>query len=904
MSESEETSGFVPPAIEELSEGLPGYEFIDLLACGGMGAVYRARQTSLDRMVAIKILPPELAVDETFRKSFEAEGKAMAKVSHSNLVGVFNLGEVNDMLYLVMEFVEGSTLYESKGDAVIDPETAVTLIRSVASGLAEAHRHELVHRDIKPANIFINHDLVPKLGDFGLAVPDSDIESGLMMGTPAYLAPEVLENPSSASFASDTFALGVILYEMLTGRSIERGDEMDLSLVPNLGDLPKIVRKAVNPMPLLRYQCADSLEEDLRDWLRKPRNAGLAVNPGAQVLQRSMAPTVINESGGGGGLLIALVVLVLVGGGAWFALGGKDDTDESTADSTELGPGDGADLSKVPGVGELKSLEELKAEQKSAVEELSARVAEERKKIREEFIKAAGEEGLAVISLLAGVTDELPRHFLSDEVKISEELYAQLQNFASSRQRETDHRFDREISTLHREAVKNLRSAKVEFPVEASQYWERWLEWLGLTRSQTMHESLAGMWRYSSSEGSFQLHLSSTGKEVMVIGEQREEGDELVEVDETGEISLQCAGDTTFDFPWKLRRQGDRLEGVDVNGEKKVLRLARFNYADLIKARDQPGPVGEQPVKMDEVQPDIPEPEVELFQDPQVSLLTKKYHKALLEKIEDLEKGYLRVLEASLATYQEKDDEVVVEQIENELERVRSLNWKKGFMQLSLMKPAGKVPSELRKHQEVFQMEFKKRFDPLQRTYRVSLEKMMRERKAKRNNQLGDIEKALKMLKIPEGSVYARYVKIEALEDEGVGHATIAMVEIIDFQGEDLPRQYFSDAKASSYEDNGDGGKSRPPGNAIDGDPKTIWHSKWKDPRAPFPHWLSFDLGKEHLIKGFRIVPRHYQEGRVTDIIKWRFYVSSDRQNWTVVATGNFSKGNHTKKHIGFAETK
>ena len=94
----------------------------------------------------------------------------MARLSHSNLVGIYDFGEISDMLYLVMEFVEGSDLHESKGDSAIDAEVAVTLIRSVASGLAESHRMGLVHRDIKPANILINTDLVPKLGDFGLAI--------------------------------------------------------------------------------------------------------------------------------------------------------------------------------------------------------------------------------------------------------------------------------------------------------------------------------------------------------------------------------------------------------------------------------------------------------------------------------------------------------------------------------------------------------------------------------------------------------------------------------------------------------------------------------------------------------------------------------------------------------------
>jgi len=360
MSENEGGSGFIPPDIEELSAGLPGYEFIDLLACGGMGAVYRARQTSLDRIVAIKILPPELAVDETFRHSFEAEGKAMAKVSHSNLVGVFNLGEVSDMLYLVMEFVEGSTLYKSKGTSAIDPETAVALIRSVASGLAEAHRHDLVHRDIKPANIFINQDLVPKLGDFGLAVPDSDIGSGLMMGTPAYLAPEVLGNPMSASFASDTYALGVILYEMLTGRMIERGDELDLNLTPNLGDLPTIVRKSLNPQPLLRYQDAGALEAALEEWMNKPQGPNFAVNVAARVPRPSFQADVAEESGGNGGLFFGLVALMIVGGISWLIFGGKGETEEerdSPSGQPTLVVDDPPDSGEKPEVTTMPTLE-------------------------------------------------------------------------------------------------------------------------------------------------------------------------------------------------------------------------------------------------------------------------------------------------------------------------------------------------------------------------------------------------------------------------------------------------------------------------------------------------------------------------------------------------------------------
>ncbi len=117
----------------------------------------------------------------------------------------------------------------------IDAEVAIGLVKSVARGLGEAHSHGIVHRDIKPANILITPELVPKLGDFGLAVPDSDVGSGLVMGTPGFLAPEVMDDPMAAGFSSDTFALGVILYELLTGQSVEGGVAVDMDL-----DLDKI----------------------------------------------------------------------------------------------------------------------------------------------------------------------------------------------------------------------------------------------------------------------------------------------------------------------------------------------------------------------------------------------------------------------------------------------------------------------------------------------------------------------------------------------------------------------------------------------------------------------------------------------------------------------------------------
>ena len=525
MSESDGVSGFTPPTIEDLNQWLPTYEFIDLIACGGMGAVYRARHISLDRVVAIKILPPELSVNDDFRKSFEAEGKAMAKLTHSNLVGVYDFGEISDMLFLAIEFVDGSNLFKSKGDSAIDPETAVTLIHSVAKGLGAAHRIGLVHRDIKPANILINTELVPKLGDFGLAVPDSDIESGLMMGTPAYLAPEVMEDPTSASFASDTYALGVILYEMLTGDSIEGGDVLNHARIPVVGTLPKIVRKALDPKPLLRYQDGNALADSLDEWLRKPKSSGLAINPAGPRIQASAALVVSEESEGGNGLLFALAALVIVGAITWFVFkpdsGTPDSAENNSADSITVEPDKLRSDQEVAKTEQGKSFEELRSNQKASLQELSTQISAELSQNHRDFLEASGEEGEAFLSAIQSDSISLPRYLFEDETWISEELLPHLQKFAISRQAEIAQKFRMKISTLHRNALEELRATEETHPEDIHSSWEDWSEWLGLSPLEVMHQPLEGHWRISQANIEINLYVTATGKLMLVEGQDQ-----------------------------------------------------------------------------------------------------------------------------------------------------------------------------------------------------------------------------------------------------------------------------------------------------------------------------------------------------------------------------------------------
>ncbi len=193
--------GWEPPTPEELQEMLPQYEITFLIGRGGMGAVYRGMQVTLDRAVAIKILPPGLdETDATFSERFRNEAVAMAKLNHPGLVSVYDFGSTsNGMLYIVMEFVDGTDVAQMMAaQGRLPAEHAMAITAHVCDALKYAHERGIVHRDIKPANIMVGYDGVVKVADFGLAKMSQGGESvgitqsGLAMGTMHYIAPEAL----------------------------------------------------------------------------------------------------------------------------------------------------------------------------------------------------------------------------------------------------------------------------------------------------------------------------------------------------------------------------------------------------------------------------------------------------------------------------------------------------------------------------------------------------------------------------------------------------------------------------------------------------------------------------------------------------------------------------------------
>ncbi len=265
MSDSHHQEGFLAPEPAELNELFPGYQIEGLIATGGMGAVYCAVQKSLDRTVALKILPHEFSNDAAFCEGFEAEAKAMARLNHPNLIGVYDFGEVNGMLYIIMEYVPGKSIYHSAHGQAIDPTEVIRLVSGVCSGLAHAHENGIIHRDIKPSNILLDLNAQPKIGDFGLARPmERQIQEGEeIFGTPHYTAPEVVDHPHSVDYRADIFSVGVLLHELLTGR-LPADDPRPPSAISRCDSrFDAIVRKATHPTPSSRYSNAGEMAKDL-----------------------------------------------------------------------------------------------------------------------------------------------------------------------------------------------------------------------------------------------------------------------------------------------------------------------------------------------------------------------------------------------------------------------------------------------------------------------------------------------------------------------------------------------------------------------------------------------------------------------------------------------------------------
>lgn len=334
-----------PPSAEALQRELANYEVLSLLGHGGMGAVYKGRQTVLDRLVAIKILPPGLEADDegaNFAERFKNEARSMAKLSHPGIVGVHDFGETNDgLLYFVMEFVEGHDVTKMIAQTgALPPENAVAITAHVCDALQYAHERGIIHRDIKPANVMVSYEGTVKVADFGLAKMTAGGEtagltrSGMALGTMHFMAPEALVMGMEVDHRADLYAVGVMLYNMLTGKVPHGAFEMPSVKMPGLDPrFDAIILKAMKEDPDQRYQSAAEMRAALDTLLTQPvvkveaeATEAPAALPTRARPQRSAAaqphrppqPKPKPPSSSGWLVPAALVILALGAGAYWF----------------------------------------------------------------------------------------------------------------------------------------------------------------------------------------------------------------------------------------------------------------------------------------------------------------------------------------------------------------------------------------------------------------------------------------------------------------------------------------------------------------------------------------------------------------------------------------------------------
>ena len=266
---------WTPPSVEELAPLFPGYEIQALLGRGGMGAVYRARQPALDRLVAIKVLPLEISVDEEVAARFRREARALARLQHPHIIAVHEFGTTTEgHLFFVMEYVEGTDLAALLRGGRLDVAQALEIVRQVCAALQYAHAHGVIHRDIKPANVLVDGAGQVKVGDFGLAklaqVEDAldETRPATVLGTPDYTAPEQWRG--RADHRADIYSLGVMFYEMLTGEVPHGVFDPPSKKAPVDARLDPVVLRAMQEAPERRYQQVGELRDDV-DRVDRPR---------------------------------------------------------------------------------------------------------------------------------------------------------------------------------------------------------------------------------------------------------------------------------------------------------------------------------------------------------------------------------------------------------------------------------------------------------------------------------------------------------------------------------------------------------------------------------------------------------------------------------------------------------
>jgi hypothetical protein len=394
---------------------VPGYEILQEVGRGGMGVVYKARHLALKRVVALKMIRAggEAGPEEVAR--FKAEAEAVARLQHPHIVQIHEVGEVEGHPFCALEFVAGGSLTTKLAGTPQPPRQAAQWVQTLAGAIQAAHEAGILHRDLKPANVLLTEDGQPKVTDFGLAKrlddPSGPTQTGAVLGTPSYMAPEQAAGQTRAlGPAADVYALGVILYECLTGRPPFRAATVldtlwqvrtEEPIPPSRfqphtpRDLETICLKCLQKDPHRRYPSARALADDLGRYLRGEPIAAKAVGPGGRLLKWARRRPAV------AGLLAAVLVVLVAGSAvsAYFAIS--------------------ASISE----GHARAGERLAKEKAAALEVAVARG----------WLRPMGHEGAAVTPQaldalweLAGSPDERPRQLFVEEALARPETADQL----------------------------------------------------------------------------------------------------------------------------------------------------------------------------------------------------------------------------------------------------------------------------------------------------------------------------------------------------------------------------------------------------------------------------------------------------------------------------------------------
>lgn len=345
---------FQAPDRATLEQLLPAYLVEKVLSTNERGAVYRARQKMLDRLVTIKLLSPALGADAVFHAGFQASSKAMARLNHPNLTSVFDTGEIKGMPFIVTEFVAGQSLEAAMAaTGRFEPVVTAKLVIEICEGLAHAHENGVLHRDLRPANILLTQKGEPRIGNFGIGRP-SEADYG---------APEALDDASLASKTSDIYSAGAILFELLTGRLLKDERRPASEVCGCDARFDSVIEKATHPVSALRYQNAAEMARELAVFIPKPvielarpqpvptplatavpspvpgtaRSAARRVGPGGPRVGPQYAPA-RQVKKGGNGMLVVVVILLAAAGGIFFLNKGTGDAATGTTATTSDEP--------------------------------------------------------------------------------------------------------------------------------------------------------------------------------------------------------------------------------------------------------------------------------------------------------------------------------------------------------------------------------------------------------------------------------------------------------------------------------------------------------------------------------------------------------------------------------------